>query len=294
VSGETNIKKLDCVHLKFYQRYPNIGDQFSPAVARHFFSDNVVGCDGQALSVPNLILVGSFLHYADALSHVCGTGFISAEPKYLLRTAPQAVYCVRGPLTGHLLKKQGVKAPALYGDPGILAPLIYPQPSHASATIGLIPHYRDAGSEWVQRCRDRGVRIIDVFAPPERFFAELNQCGVILSSSLHGIIFAHAYGKQALWVELSSNVIGDGFKFYDYYASLGMRPDTVQRVRAERNTDPYAIAALARPASHAMLRAWLQEGIERAIHQLESLDMSASSDNVVRQTGFVTMRAGCN
>jgi hypothetical protein len=46
-------------------------------------------------------------------------------------------------------------------------------------------------------------------------------CRAILSSSLHGIIAAHAYGVPATWVKPSDRPKGDGFKFLDYWASMG-------------------------------------------------------------------------
>lgn len=263
------IRRLESVHLKFYQKNSNVGDRISLAVAQRYFSPNVIPCNERPLTIPNLILVGSFLHYADACSYVCGAGFISTEPKYLLRAVPKSVNCVRGPLTGHLLEKQGIKHPRLYGDPGILAPLIYPQRSTSSNKIGVIPHYVDAGASWISLCRKMGLHVIDVFAPLQNFFAEINQCRVILSSSLHGIIFAHAYDKPALWIELSDKVIGNGFKFYDYYLSVGIRPENVRRIRVSDNTDPFEIVKLATVPAHSNLQASLEEAICKTHQELD-------------------------
>ena len=48
---------------------------------------------------------------------------------------------------------------------------------------------------------------------------EITSCMRIVSSSLHGIIVAHAYGIPALWVQ-NNYVDTDGFKFYDYFSSV--------------------------------------------------------------------------
>jgi pyruvyltransferase len=262
------IRKLESVNLKFYQEYPNVGDAFSLDVAKHYFSANVVPCSERALAVPNLMLVGSLLRYADAFSHICGAGFISTEPRHMLQAVPKSVNCVRGPLTQRLLEKQGVVCPPVYADPGILAPVIYPQTLSSSNMIGVIPHYVDAGSPWIKGCQQKGLKIINVFSPLETFFADINQCQIILSSSLHGIIFAHAYGKPALWIELSDKITGKGFKFYDYYLSVGVKPEQIGRVRITEKTDPYEIAKLATLQSHAGLYESLAEAIDKTIRQL--------------------------
>jgi pyruvyltransferase len=255
------------IHLKYFQKYPNAGDRFSLEIARRYFGPEITPCDHQTLTQPNLILLGSILQWADAMTHVCGAGLLTAETK--LDAAPSAIHCVRGPLTARALEGQGIPCPAIFGDPGVLAPFIFPQTQSPDTRIGVIPHYVDKASPWIESCRARQCAIIDVFSPPGDFFHALQRCEIILSSSLHGLIFAHAYDKPALWIELSDRVIGDGFKFFDYYSSMNMAPHQITRLRVSEDTDPVEIAKFATRGSHASLIASLETAIGRAKRELE-------------------------
>ncbi len=49
---------------------------------------------------------------------------------------------------------------------------------------------------------------------------DILSCEVILSSSLHGIIFSHAYGVPAYHVQFTDFFKNGNFKFADYYSSF--------------------------------------------------------------------------
>lgn len=255
------------VHLKYFQKFPNAGDQFSRLIAQRYFSPDIIPCDNRALAEPNLILLGSILEWADAMSYVCGAGLISPGSK--LDAAPRNISCVRGPLTALILEKQGIRMGASFGDPGILASRIFPQTKPSDTNVGVIPHYVDRGSPWLGFCRDQGVPVIDPFSPLEEFFDGLQRCETILSSSLHGLIFAHAYGKPALWIELSNRIIGDGFKFLDYYSSIGIWPEHVTRMRISSKVDPYDAAKRATVGDHTQLLLSLDAALQTTKLQLQ-------------------------
>ena len=91
---------------------------------------------------------------------------------------------------------------------------------------GIIPHYIDQKTPWLKQfSKNPDVKIIDIITPAEekhinRFIDEVNECEIILSSSLHGIILGDSLGIPSYWIELSNKVIGKGFKFADYFASV--------------------------------------------------------------------------
>ena len=250
------------VVLKCFTKVANAGDAFSAGLAAALFGvrPELVGPDRQERE--NLLLVGSILQWADRHSVVCGAGFISGKVRFEL--PPQRILMVRGPHTGRALGQLGVPDPRRYADPGVLAPRLFPRVPALAGRVGLVPHYVDMDVRWVQDCRDKGVRIIDPALPLADYFDALQGCEVILSSSLHGLVFAHAFDRPALWIELGDRVHGDGFKFRDYYASLGAGEDKIRRVAVKPGDDPLALAVLATCPSTRGLMA----NAEEAMHEL--------------------------
>jgi len=166
--------------------------------------------------------VGSILgHVRSGNFEVWGSGLISEHDR--LRVKPNKIHAVRGPLTRKILIEQGYNCPEVYGDPALLYPLFYQPKVTKKYAYGIIPHNVDKDNPWLYQFKNNpNVKIIDILDPTgKRFVDEINECKIILSSSLHGIICGDSYGIPSYWVELSNKVIGKGFKFKDYYLSVG-------------------------------------------------------------------------
>lgn len=207
--------------LKQWRAEPNAGDAFSARVTAHVTGSAIEFADEPSLGQPNLIAVGSILHWADRFSTVWGSGFL--DPTLGIQGPPRDLLAVRGPLSAQRLSELGLGQPAVLGDPGVFAPEIFP-PAEPSFRLGIVPHYVDLGHPWVQRMAALGAPIVDPRSPLERYMATLTSCEQVAASSLHGLIFAHAYDIPAAWVQLSDRVLGDGFKFRDYFGSVGLSP----------------------------------------------------------------------
>lgn len=195
----------------------NWGDALSPVLVSLLSGKTVVHQEG--LHQHRYLAIGSILGCANEHAEVWGSGFIRDKERILGH--PRAVYAVRGPLSRAGLLEQGIECPEVYGDPALLLPRFYNPDVIKRYEVGLIPHYADKDHPWLEFCRhDPKVRIIDIEGGIHNFVREVKACELIISSSLHGIICADAYGVPALWMELSDNVMGNGFKFFDYFASI--------------------------------------------------------------------------
>ncbi len=207
----------------------NWGDALNPFLIRA-----ISGVPVQFTRHPRLLkylVVGSIVHAADANTVVWGAGAIDSAVRIGCR--PRRVCAVRGPLTRELLRAQDVDVPEVYGDPALLMPRFYNPEVQVRYDAGLVPHYVDKGHPWLRQYEDDDrILIIDVEGDTFSFIRKLRQCRHIISSSLHGIICADAYGVPATWVEFSDDVIGDGFKFRDYFASIQRTDYTRLRIGA--------------------------------------------------------------
>jgi pyruvyltransferase len=220
------------VHLKQFSEVPNVGDAIGAPLVE-VITGRTVRVVGEApLAVPNLIAIGSIAHWSDEHSVLWGCGLIA---KGISFRPPAKVLALRGKLTRDRFVAQGIDCGDLLGDAGLFLPELIAR-SVAVHRVGLVPHYVDRNSAFVAECRDAGVRIIDVQGSPRSYVEELTSCHCILSSSLHGVVLAHAYGIASAWVRISNGVHGDGFKFFDYYSSLDLKARDVQTLSPGHDT----------------------------------------------------------
>lgn len=189
----------------------NFGDLIGKYVAEKITGRRVMYTDPNA-DYPYYVVGGSVLNHvnAHAITWGCGLGTITDGVNPSCRIA-----AVRGPITRARVLSTGRECPAVYGDPGMLLPRFYDPKGKAKRAYGLVAHYADQ-----YRAFDRYRDFIDVFQPIEQVVDEICSCEMIYSTSLHGIIVAHAYGIPATWIKISDSVGGDGTKLRDYFASV--------------------------------------------------------------------------
>ena len=224
--------KSNAIYLNVYShvnllvnRHYNWGDDLNYLFLRKvikqetlFYDWNIFSC---FLQVDNYLCIGSIIESrSNARSIIWGSGCISKDKPFV---KPKKVLAVRGPLTRKRLLDAGVECPEIYGDPALLLPLYYKSACKKKYKIGVIPHYVDKNCKIIDELRYAGIKIIDVqnYANFTDVIDEVNECELVLSSSLHGLILLDAYGVPNIWVEFSQNIIGDRFKFYDYLLSVG-------------------------------------------------------------------------
>lgn len=201
----------------------NWGDALNPILIQNIsgkepvFVDEIINLKNE----PVYSVVGSILGlHANNNLIVWGSGFISSTSHF--KEIPRKICAVRGPLTRDLIIKQNIECPEIYGDPALLYPLFYKPAIDKKYKLGIIPHYIDQNNSILNNFKDNpDVLIIDITAGINEVVDNICLCERIASSSLHGIIVADAYRIPSIWIEFSKKILGNGFKFFDYFASVG-------------------------------------------------------------------------
>jgi hypothetical protein len=170
---------------------------------------------------PIYVTVGSILGNVNNKCIVWGSGIISKE-----QPIKKAKFlAVRGPQTRAFLLNKGFEVPEIYGDPALLLPKHYNPKIEKEYKIGIIPHYRDYKIVKDFYQNEDSILLIDLMTNDvEETTNQFLKCEKIVSSSLHGIIVAHAYGIPAVWQKFSDNVFGDDIKYQDYFESVLIPP----------------------------------------------------------------------
>jgi hypothetical protein len=189
----------------------NFGDILTPYILNHFGIKHKYADKAQC----DTLCVGSIAKFARDGVKVLGSGTARASD-ILCKDADWRF--VRGPYTRQYVLRDGGDCPPVYGDPALLLPLFCEGAPKKRYKIGIVPHYVDY--EEVTKIYN-GHHIIDVLnSNPLEVAYQISECEKIVSSSLHGIIAAHAYNIPAAWVEFSDKVSGDGTKFKDHFSSV--------------------------------------------------------------------------
>lgn len=222
------------IKLFWFKNTQNFGDSFNPMLIETLSGKPVKWVKFYNPEL-HYIATGSILENATKDTIVWGSGFIAENRQCYEK--PYRVCAVRGPKSREMLIKNGIDCPEIYGDPALLLPRIYSPEINKTFKLGIIPHFVDKENEWLKQFKeDEKVKIIDIQNPDLfSFIDEVLSCEKIASSSLHGVIVADAYNIPSLWIEFSDQVSGAGFKFLDYFLSVGRKDDLPYRINETTN-----------------------------------------------------------
>lgn len=170
---------------------------------------------------PVYVTIGSVLEHIGNHCIVWGSGISNFDAQI----AKATFTAVRGPLSRKRIIELGHDCPKVYGDPALLLPLYFENIQSEKYELGVIPHINDYTLVQEIVKKNNSICIIDLLTNDiEETTRQIQSCKRIISSSLHGIIVAHAYNIPAVQVKFSNAIYGDGVKYRDYFLSVGLQP----------------------------------------------------------------------
>lgn len=211
----SNRAKPNRINIDYWSESDNLGDTLGPLIVRYMLDKKNINPETEVEGCVHLYSVGSILTAGIQDATVWGSGVLNSQIIYRLKNRTLDVRAVRGPLTKAVLEDYGFLVPEVYGDPAILMPEIYSPTNREKKTkFGLVLHK----DEFTDENQDKDLLVINIKTSNYRkFIDELVSVEVLISSSLHGIILAEAYGIPSVLLKPQK----DMFKYYDYYLGTG-------------------------------------------------------------------------
>ncbi|MBV7432431.1 polysaccharide pyruvyl transferase family protein [Dermabacteraceae bacterium P13115] len=195
--------------LPFSPRVNNVGDMAGVDVARHLHREMAGGA--RAPKRGQLGAIGSIMHMLPQGTTVWGPG---VNGKHLDLELPRDldIRAVRGPRTRQYLMERGYRVPEIFGDPGLLLPQITGAEKLApNREVTIIANLNDVRFE-------NDPRTLSALVSLKDFTDGIRRSEFIVASSLHGIIFADAYGIPVCPLVTEAEPL---FKYLDYFEGTG-------------------------------------------------------------------------
>lgn len=168
-----------------------------------------------------LLAIGSIISFANDNDVIWGSGIKrkSLEKiKYNFTTLD--IRAVRGPLSRQFIMQNfNIEVPEIYGDPALLIPYFFPEfkkKSNPQYEYLIIPHY----SEEHLFPKNLFPNVVYPTDPWDEVIDKITDSKFVISSSLHGIIVAEAFGIPARLLRIVTRK-EPLFKYRDYYFGTG-------------------------------------------------------------------------
>lgn len=237
-------KHISCYYGK-YQK--NFGDLLTPLILDYYLKRyisphyHIQYRSFHPMKIrPQIVGMGSLLdnipsHYS---GHIWTTG--NAQPGFRLQLNHRdvCIHAVRGRLT---LDSIDIEHPPkispqkmALGDGALLLPRIFPRTNPPDVVLGLVPHVCDYDTvhSWTHWNSNPNIMILNLRDDPSCILEQIKRCHYVLSSSLHGLVVADAYGipNGRFQVTTSQQIVGGSWKFQDYYTCFDIDPDYIPPV----------------------------------------------------------------
>jgi hypothetical protein len=226
----------------------NFGDAINPILVERLLG--VKCCKGSKLGA-DIIGIGSIL-----------TAFTRSELKYKIKnlfSTPSTVWtsgfinevdykeefrknisfaALRGKVSKERVERiTGKTLDIPLGDGGLLFSKLLDKQPTKKYSLGIVPHKVDKDNPLIKKLHEENPNrvIIDVRQPPLETLEQIASCDFVISTAMHGLIASDSLGIPNKWIEVSDKVIGNGYKFKDYYSVFENYEQTPYRLNETNN-----------------------------------------------------------
>lgn len=213
----------------YWCRANNFGDWLTPVILKYFGYTVLYSSAYDA----DIIMVGSILEQVPHLyrGKILGAGFIYPESKLSFPKAE--ILGLRGRLTK---LSTGIDREIVLGDPGLLISFLCNKKIFKKYKLGIVPHVSDVRTDALTVLKKNNhIKIIYPQQHPIKVAKDIMSCDAILSSSLHGLIFADSLGIPNRRIIFNKNTLGGNFKFDDYYSVIEGNEKPIENITGYEN-----------------------------------------------------------
>lgn len=227
------------VRYRYWDKIRNCGDAVTSYILRDVMGHVPVRGNRNE---PHLLATGSIFFMASPNAYIWGSGVLHPSDK-LKEVDVTKVRAVRGYRTLEALRRFHPTMPDVpLGDPGVLVSGLLPYlDTTPRYRVAVVPHHRQADRP-VFAGASQDVCHVDMRDNSLRPLELIAQSELVVSQSLHGLVFAAALNKPYVWVSDNSR---DNwmFKFQDWFSTT----DNPQTAPLRRGTAMQDLIAAAEP-----------------------------------------------
>lgn len=193
----------------------NFGDLLGPMIVQKMVQN--LGLQEPVNETRRILTVGSILQFSQDGDTVWGSGALGDIAHRIGEVRDLDIRGVRGPLSRQLLLGLGHHVPEIYGDPGLLLGYLWSKDDfyaheHRSSYV-VVPNHAD-----MKYFRKHRADVVNPRDPLMSVLTRIASTELMISSSLHGIVVAEAFGIPARLVVTPKTKL---FKYEDYYRGTG-------------------------------------------------------------------------
>lgn len=208
---------MKIVPYRMYNRIRNLGDAINPYIIKA-----VTGVEPYFTrkKIPHVLGVGSIAFYANEKSCMWGTGVINPR-REIDKVKLENIHALRGEYSKQFFIDSGYKLDDIpLGDPGFLLGKYYPHSKVKKRfKVCVVPHHASFDHEFYKQFKNNDdVCFFNIMTNDICELDKIAASEIVISQSLHGLIFAEAFGIPSVWI---SEKFHDNwkYKFLDWYST---------------------------------------------------------------------------